>query len=166
MRKLILAVVLLALAPGSGVAQSQTDSWANLAQLKVGKKVQVVDSDLNKVKGRLLDVSRDAITLEVEDEEVVIPRWKVTLVSVKKSKTEQMLRGFLSGAVSATPALLHPYTLSQIAYGGQGGAIAAILLGAGAAVLGLAETAPERNSGGFFRCCCCSTACGPLHHCC
>jgi len=144
-RKLILAVVLLALAPGSGFAQSQTDFWTNLAQLKVGKKVQVVDSNLNKVKGRLLDVSGDAITLEVEDEEVVIPRWKVTLVSVKHSKAKQVLRGFLSGAVVAAPALLNPSTIYQIAYGGRGGTIAAIMIGAGTGVLGLAE-ALEVNS--------------------
>jgi len=57
MRGVFLATFVAGLASGVAFAQTTTDSWANLKQLRPGQKIEVVDVKLKSLKGTFLALS-------------------------------------------------------------------------------------------------------------
>lgn len=82
----LLYVGLLLALPGQTNAESpfaaQTDegSWENLNQLQVGQKIEVVQTDLKKLKGTFLSLTEEAISLRVKKDDVGVPRVNVLRV--------------------------------------------------------------------------------------
>ena len=76
-------VLLLFLTHSDALAakEPREQSWENLRQLQGGRKVQVVQMNLKSLKGTLLAVSEEAISLRVKQNEVTVPRPDVLRVS-------------------------------------------------------------------------------------
>ncbi len=117
MRKPLLGLVVLFLAPAlaSGqtvnapdrlwAAQPQAAAdetgWSSLQQLRVGQKIEVVDTNLKKLKGTFLSFSEEAISLRVKKDEVAIQRPHVLRVSVQGGgRSKNALTGLVIGAVA------------------------------------------------------------------
>ncbi len=116
MRKPLLGLVVLFLAPAlaSGqtgnapdrlwAAQPQAAAdetgWSNLQQLRVGQKIEVVDTNLKKYKGTFLSFSEEAISLRVKKQEVAVQREDVFRVSLrgKSKRLRNVLIGMAIGA--------------------------------------------------------------------
>ncbi len=111
MHKPLLGLVILFLAPAlaSGqtvnapdrlwAAQPQAAAvetgWSNLQQLRVGQKIEVVDTNLKKLKGTFLSFSEEAISLRVGKDELGVQREDVFRVSLRKKS--KRLRNALIG---------------------------------------------------------------------
>ncbi len=82
-------------------------SWENLQQLQVGQKIEVVDTNLKKLKGTFLSFSEEAISLRVGKDEVGVRRGDILRVSLrggpnrKKSAIAGAAIGALGGLVVA-----------------------------------------------------------------
>ncbi len=64
--------------------ESGEHSWENLQQVRVGQKIEVVDTNLKKLKGTFLSFSDEAISLRVGKDEVGVQRPKVFRVSSRE----------------------------------------------------------------------------------
>ncbi len=76
-------------------AEPSISDWNNLQQLRVGDKVEVVRTDLSKLKGRFLSFSDEAISLRVGKDEVGVQRPNVFRVSSREHS--KRLRNTLIG---------------------------------------------------------------------
>jgi hypothetical protein len=76
-------------------AEPGISDWNNLQQLRVGDKVEVVRTDLSKLKGTFLSFSDEAISLRVGKDEVGVQRPKVFRVSAREHS--KRLRNTLIG---------------------------------------------------------------------
>ncbi len=76
--------------------------WGNLQQLRVGQKIEVVDTNLKKHKGTFLSFSEEAISLRVKKEEVAVQREDVFRVSLREKS--KRLRKVLIGLAIGTGA--------------------------------------------------------------
>ncbi|MCH6553855.1 MAG: hypothetical protein IH793_06820 [Acidobacteria bacterium] len=65
-------------------AEPGISDWNNLQQLRVGDKVEVVRTDLSKLKGTFLSFSDEAISLRIGKDEVGVQRPKVFRVSARE----------------------------------------------------------------------------------
>ena len=98
--RLLLGSLLIgfALAP---LLQAQESQWQNLAQIKAGTKVQVVERSLKSTSGRFVRVSETDLTLMVDKREVVLPRDQVYRVSISgKNRKRNTLIGLAVGAAA------------------------------------------------------------------
>ncbi len=75
-------------------------SWENLQQVRVGQRIEVVDTNLKKLKGTFVSFSEEAISLRVKKDEVGVPRVNVLRVSsLDRSKRKRnILLGLAIGA--------------------------------------------------------------------
>jgi len=78
---LLLATLAGAQAPGQSQSQKPEESWENLRSLGIGEKVQVVDQKLKSLTGRFRNFSDEAITFQVDQGEVTVPRPEVLRVT-------------------------------------------------------------------------------------
>lgn len=69
-----LGLLLSMTAPHWILAQSAQDSWDNLKQVRVGRKIEVVDMKLKTVQGEFVACSEEAIILRVGRDQASIPR--------------------------------------------------------------------------------------------
>ena len=76
-------------------AEPGISDWNNLQQLRVGQKIEVVDTNLKKYKGTFLSFSEEAISLRVKKQEVGVQREDVFRVSLRKKS--KRLRNVLIG---------------------------------------------------------------------
>ncbi len=97
-----LTSVLLVLLTGLPVAADEPwpgpddeSDWNNLQQLRAGDKVEIVDTNLKKLKGTFLSFSEEAISLRVGKEEVGVQRPNVFRVSSREHS--KRLRNALIG---------------------------------------------------------------------
>jgi len=139
MRKAILVLVFLLLVPAFALAQSAKDSWGNLKQLRAGQKIEVVDTSMKSLRGPLVSVSEEAITLRVGKSQECIERAKVVRVSVRDNshRARNMLlgSGILGGIDLAATAV--PLGISSNEGTSCGACAAAIAAGfGGGAALG------------------------------
>ena len=111
MRNSLLGLVILFLAPAlaSGQTVNAPDglraeqpragadeaNWDNLQQLRVGQKIEVVDTNLKKLKGTFLSFSDEAISLRVGKDEVGVQRPNAFRVSSREHS--KRLRNTLIG---------------------------------------------------------------------
>ena len=117
MRKPLLGLVILFLAPAlaSGqtvnapdrlwAAQPQSpplgeSDWNNLQQVRVGQKIEVVDTNLKKLKGTFLSFSEEAISLRVKKQEVGVQREDVFRVSLR-GKSKRLRNALIGMAIGA-----------------------------------------------------------------
>ena len=75
-------------------------SWGNLQQLRVGQKIEVVDTNLKKYKGTFLSFSEEAISLRVKKQEVGVQREDVFRVSLRK-KSKRLRNALIGLAIGA-----------------------------------------------------------------
>ena len=81
------------------VLWAQSSQWQNLAQIKPGTKVQVVENSLKSTSGKFVGFSETDLTLKVEDKEVVIRKEQVHRVSISgKNRKRNTLIGLAVGA--------------------------------------------------------------------
>ncbi len=75
-------------------------SWENLQQVRVGQKIEVVDTNLKKYKGTFLSFSEEAISLRVKKDEVGVRRGDILRVSLrgKPKRWQSALVGMAIGA--------------------------------------------------------------------
>ena len=93
MRKLLSCICILGISYSS-FAQTGQSSWTNLSGLKVGQKIQVVESSSKKSSGTFLAVSDSAISLKDASGEMSIQKSDVRSV---KLLTQRRLRNILIG---------------------------------------------------------------------
>lgn len=118
------------------------ENWDNLKNLRVGKKIRVVDADLRRLKGRFVRVSQDGLTFRVKKdghyrEEMTTPRAKIRMVSLRHSKAKEVLGVILLGALIGSGALGCEYCETPT------GTEAAIGAGVGALVFGIAAASAD-----------------------
>ena len=75
-------------------------SWDNLQQLRVGQKIEVVDTHLKKLKGTFLSFSEEAISLRVGKDEVGVQREDVFRVSLRE-KSKRLRKALIGMAIGA-----------------------------------------------------------------
>ncbi len=75
-------------------------SWENLQQLRVGQKIEIVDTNLKKLKGAFLSFSEEAISLRVKKQEVGVQREEVFRVSLRK-KSKRLRNALIGLAIGA-----------------------------------------------------------------
>jgi hypothetical protein len=117
MRKPLLGLVILFLAPALASGQAVNDlhrlwaappqsppsgesEWGNLEQLRVGQKIEVVQTDLKKLKGTFLSFSEEAISLRVGKDELGVQREDVFRVSLRK-KSKRLRNALIGMAIGA-----------------------------------------------------------------
>ena len=107
MGRLLLTIVMLALAPMASSAQSRQDSWENLKQLQPGHKIRVVDTDLKSWDGSLVSVSDEAIAIREKrkQQEITVERAKVFRVTdlQRSRRGRNALIGLLIGGAIGVP---------------------------------------------------------------
>ena len=81
-------------------------SWETLRQLQVRQEIQVVDMNLKSLKGTFVGVSKEAISLRVENDEIAIQRANVLRVSLreKPNRSRNALIGLGMGAAAGLVA--------------------------------------------------------------
>lgn len=80
---------------------AQQSRWENLDQIHAGLMVQVIEENLKSTTGQFVRFSESDLTLNVNDQEVVIPRDKVYRVSVGgKNRKGNALIGLGIGAAA------------------------------------------------------------------
>ena len=105
MRHLLWVAALLVICPLSGICQDSADSWGNLKQLKAGQKIEVVDTNLNKVKARFRAHTEDGMTIEVKHKKKMeLARNQIVMVKVRPSWFKQLLAGLVVGAILGAEA--------------------------------------------------------------
>jgi hypothetical protein len=109
MKRVIETGLLLLLVPGFSLAKSSENNWDNLKELGPGQKIEVVDSKMRTLKGPLISVSDEALSLQVGKSEESIPRANVVRVSVRDTshRTRNILlaSGILGGIALAATAV-------------------------------------------------------------
>ena len=75
-------------------------SWENLQQLRVGQKIEVVDTNLKKYKGTFLSFSEEAISLRVKKQGVGVQREDVFRVSLRE-KSKRLRNALIGLAIGA-----------------------------------------------------------------
>jgi len=81
-------------------AEPGISDWNNLQQLRVGQKIEVVDTNLKKHKGTFLSFSDEAISLRVKKQEVAVQREDVFRVSLRK-KSKRLRNALIGMAIGA-----------------------------------------------------------------
>ena len=113
--KVLVASALLLIAPGA-FAQDEfhpkiTD-WEILYDLYVGQKVKVVRADGKKVKGKVVAVYEDAITLRRKKKEIEIPRAEVFQV-LERGKFNRGKNTLTGAGLGAAVGLLSPLAAAE-----------------------------------------------------
>jgi len=102
-------MLILALVPGLGLAQSAKDSWDNLKLLQPGQRIEVVEKTMRSLRGPFVSVSEETIMIEVGKSQRSIERTKIVRVSVRDTshRTRNMLlgAGILGGIALAATAV-------------------------------------------------------------
>ena len=139
MRRLILMVLVLAVAPVLGTAQTVKTSWANLQQLSPGSKIEIqaVGKDI-PIRAKLVAVSQDALACRRGKTEVSLERRnirRVLLLNESKRKRNRVLGAFIGAGALLVPS----YVIGQL-WAGEGNAVGGITtagvgIGAGLGVL-------------------------------
>ena len=137
MRRLILGIVLSALVPGLGFAQTAQDSWDNLKTLRVGEKIQVVDQRLKSLTGTFVGVTEEAISFQVGQDSVTVQREDVLRVTCRERsrRGRNALIGLGIGAAAGAAGMviaLEKTTNGPVYYDGE----AAAQIASGAILVG------------------------------
>ena len=97
--------------PGGDLGNS---NWNNLGRLKPGQKVEVVQSNLSKHKGKFVTWSEETLVLRTKKREISIPRdevFRVTLLAARRRRNA--LIGAVVGLASGIPLGWLSYKLAK-----------------------------------------------------
>ncbi len=83
---------------------SGESDWGNLQQVRVGQKIEVVDTNLKKLKGTFLSFSEEAISLRVKKDEVGVQRPNVLRVSLR-GRPKRSTSALVGAAIGALAGL-------------------------------------------------------------
>ena len=81
-------------------AEPGISDWNNLQQVRVGQKIEVVDTNLKRLKGTFLSFSEEAISLRVKKQEVGVQREDVFRVSLRE-KSKRLRNALIGMAIGA-----------------------------------------------------------------
>ena len=81
-------------------AEPGISGWSNLQQLRVGQRIEVVDTNLKKYKGTFLSFSDEAISLRVGKDEVGVQREDVFRVNLR-GKSKRSTSALVGAAIGA-----------------------------------------------------------------
>ncbi|MFB3154054.1 MAG: hypothetical protein ACE10I_06230 [Candidatus Acidiferrales bacterium] len=81
-------------------AEPGISDWNNLQQVRVGQKIEVVDTNLKKYKGTFLSFSEEAISLRVKKQGVGVQREDVFRVSLRE-KSKRLRNALIGMAIGA-----------------------------------------------------------------
>ena len=113
--RILIAAALLLIAPGA-FAQNENppgiSDWEILYDLYVGQKVKVVRADTTKVKGKVVAVYEDAITLRRKKKETEIPRDEVFQV-LERGKFNRGKNTLIGAGLGAAVGLLLPLAAAE-----------------------------------------------------
>lgn len=104
MRKPVLILLLLLGAPAALAAQEQHRSWSNLAGLRPGRKIEVIEFNMKRHAGDFLAVTDELLTLKESGSDVSIKREDIARVSTSSGprRGEHALIGLVvGGAIGA-----------------------------------------------------------------
>jgi hypothetical protein len=100
-----LSLLVALIAPPWAFAQSSLDRWENLAQVRTGRKIEVVDKKMKPVQGQFISYNEEAILLRVGQDQVSLPRAEVA--SVKDREGPRRARNaWLGMAIGAAGGLV------------------------------------------------------------
>jgi len=102
--KWVVAVLLLLIVPGSGLAQSPQNNWDNLKQLAPGQQVQVVLNDAKSYEAKFQSVTDDGIVVRLAKGEQTFPRQSVLRVS-SKHRSHRGRNALIGAGVGVATAL-------------------------------------------------------------
>lgn len=100
--KTLLILAVLILIPRMILAQSAPENWDNLARLRTGHKIQVVDMKLKSTDGSFLRYSDTEIAVQAAGREVAIPR--ASVFSIKDRERSHRGRNTLIGLAAGAAA--------------------------------------------------------------
>lgn len=104
---------------------AQESQWQNLAQIRPGSGVQVVENSLKTTSGKFVRFSDTEVTLNVENREVVIPRDQIHRLSVRgKNRKRNTLIGVAIGAGLGATTAAGLHTLDNWRAGDTAGVVA------------------------------------------
>jgi len=122
---------------------AQEWQWQDLARIKVGTKIQVVERSLKSTTGRFLRISDQDLTVEVQKREVVLPREQVYRVSISgKNRKRNVLIGL--GAGAAVGGAIGAVVLERES--GYGGAVAGVVAGWAGIGAGIGAVCPAAKT--------------------
>jgi hypothetical protein len=100
MKKAILGLAWALLVPAFAWAQSPTDAWNNLRQLRAGARIEVVDLNMRTLNGTFVSVSDEGLVLKAGLDEQTVPRAQVVRVSTRDTskRKRNTLIGIAVGA--------------------------------------------------------------------
>jgi hypothetical protein len=144
MRTRLKVLCVLAFLCASAVVEGQT-SWAGLAGLKVGQKIQIIEMTSKKHSGTFLSVSDSAITFTEGKAEKSIQKADVRSV---KLLTHRRMRNTLIGAGVGFGALAWVGGVFGASYGTAEAATGVALLGGVGALIGapIGALVPTQNT--------------------
>jgi hypothetical protein len=100
MRRLIMAALFLAVAPGVGFARQGEENWENLKQLQVGQKIEVVDMTMKSLTGTFVSFSDEGISLRHRGGDVAVQRPDVLRVTLQ-GHTKRIRNVLIGAAIGA-----------------------------------------------------------------
>ena len=107
-------------------AHAQQSRWENLAQVRRGAKVQVVEQSLKSTSGKFLSFSEEDLTLEVQGKRIVIARQQVYRVSLLGKNRKR--NALIGPGVGAAAGLVVGLAIME-RESGFGGAVAGLTVG-------------------------------------
>ncbi len=114
---------------------AQESRWDNLSSIKTGTKIEVVEQSLKKTSGRFVRFSNSGLTLNIDSNDVSIPRAQIHRVTIlgKNRKRNTVIGLGVAGALGAAwGGGLH--AAGADITGGQAAAFAAGVAGIGAGI--------------------------------
>jgi hypothetical protein len=144
MRKQIAILFFLLGIPAALVAQQQQGSWSNLAQLKAGQGIEVIEFGMKHHSGKFVATDDDSLTFKENGSEVSVKRGDVARVSRSSGgkRGERAVVGLIVGAaigagIGAASGSDHGFlggssrginALAGIVIGGPSGAVVGAVL--------------------------------------
>ena len=104
--KWVVAVLLLLLVPGFGLAQSSQNNWDNLKQLSPGQQIRVVLNDVKSYEAKFQSVTDDAIVVRLATGDQTFPRQSVLRVS-SKHRSHRGRNALIGVAVGVVPVVAY-----------------------------------------------------------
>lgn len=128
MNNLVIAIVLLL--PMSAAAQPVKGDWQRVQSLAEGSQVRVTARDGARLRGTIVSVSSDSLTMIVKGQSRSLPFVDVSSVQMRSRKHRILLGAILVSVGVAAGWLICPYCSNE----GHGNDL--MLLGAGAGAAG------------------------------
>lgn len=139
---LIFSLFLLLLL-GMQAARAQENRWQNLAQIKAGKQVDVIDRHLKKYSGKFITFSEADLKLLVKDQQISIARdevYRVTAAGQNRKRNVLLGLGIGAGAGLGLGAALLERE------GGYAGAVAGTGIGFAGLGAGIGAVVPSHKT--------------------